>query len=150
MSLYWEYVAWMRNRKEEAASWTVFFKVFRKLWGVKLRFRDGKGSMHAECDVCIGLKRDIKVGRSVSERNGLVQRYMTHIFNQWRDRMVWWAICTLSVEWTIKSLSFGAKAFNLSVGASCLAMIVDGIDQAKFRIPRVTTDGATRTHNQTT
>jgi hypothetical protein len=141
MSLYWEYLAWMRDRTEEPASWSVFFRIFKKLWGVKLKFRKRKGQ-HAECDMCVGLKRDIKLARTFPERHGLMQRYMSHIFSQWRDRMVWWSLCTLSVQWSSQSMAIGARMQAISVGASCIAVIADGVDQAKFRVPRVTTDGA--------
>lgn len=140
MSLYWEYLAFMQNRAEGPASWTVFFKIFKKLWGVKLRFRNRKGQ-HASCDMCIGLKRDVKLARSMAERHGLLQRYMTHVHAQWRDRMVWWALCTLSVQWASQSMQVAWRMQTVSIAASCIAVIIDGVDQAKFRIPRVTTDG---------
>ena len=142
MSLFWEYLAFMDGRGEEPASWTRFHYVFKWIWQSKLRFRKGGGSMHAVCDTCVGLKQDIRQARSLAERRGFLQRYIGHAFEQWWGRMVYWALCTLSVSWTSHAMKLGSRLQWISVASSCLAITVDGVDQAKFRIPRLSVRGA--------
>jgi len=139
MSLYWEYVAFAQGRSESPASFTTFLRVFRRIWKDKLIFRTS--SQHAQCDTCSGLKKDIKSARSDSERHGFLQRYVGHVRNQWQDRMIYWSLCILSTTWATQALAQGARLQWGSVAASCIALIIDGIDQAKFRIPRLDTMG---------
>lgn len=142
LSLYWQYLAFMKTRATDSpASWSTFFRVFKKLWNTKLAFRQGGGSQHAVCDVCVGLKRDIKLSRSTSERQTLLQRYMKHVFAQWSDRMVYWSLCCLSVTWCSEALAAGTRLLRWSIGSSMITIIIDGVDQAKFRIPRVDVQG---------
>ena len=148
MGLYWQYLAFMKPRSESPASWSVFFRVFKKLWGTKMVFRKAGGSQHAVCDICVGLKRDIKLSRSTSERETLLKRYMQHVFAQWCDRMVYWSLCCMSVTWCGEALKSGARLFRWSIGSSVLTAIMDGLDQAKFRIPRVDVNGLGREYTQ--
>jgi len=125
---------------KDPASWSTFYRVYRKVWGAKLRFRKGKGQ-HPTCDVCLGLKKDIKEARSLDERHAFLQRYMSHVFEQWQDRMVYWALCTLSCAWCARALREGSRLLWLTVASSCATIIIDGVDQAKFRIPRIDSEG---------
>ena len=107
MELYWEYLGVMRARQEAPASWSTFWRVWVKIWGKKLRFR--KIGQHASCDICEGLKREIKAAASLSARHVLLDRYLEHIFCQWSDRMVYWALCALSVRWTQEAMKLGSR-----------------------------------------
>ena len=139
MELYWEYIAFAKARSAETASWSTFYRVYSKIWGVKLSFRTK--TQHATCDICIGLKRDIKEAKSLNARRLPLERYIDHIFRQWTDRVVYWALCELSVSWARHQMQTGYKMSWLSVATSVVVIIVDGLDQAKFRLPRLDTQG---------
>ena len=139
MELFWQYIAYAKSRGEEAASWSTFYRVFVKTFGNKLQFRTK--SQHASCDICLGLKRDIRAARTFDERRLLLDRYIDHVYKQWSDRVVYWALCTLSVSWTSKAMELGDRLAWLSVASSVVTIIIDGLDQAKFRLPRLDTLG---------
>ena len=145
MSLFWEYMGFMKTRGEEPASWSRFYHIFKLVWRDKLRFRKDGGSQHAKCDTCVGLKQDIRNARSLAERHGFLQRYIGHVFEQWRDRMVVWALSTLSVTWTSQAMRLGARLQWICVSSAVLVIVVDGIDPAKFRIPRLSRKGTQET-----
>ena len=139
MELFWEYIGCARARSQTPASWSTFYRVFSRIWGVKLAFR--KRTQHATCDICIGLKRDIKEARTLSSRHINLEAYIDHIFLQWTDRVVYWSLCELSVGWTRHSMQVGQRLAWLSVATSVVVIIIDGVDQAKFRLPRLDTHG---------
>lgn len=63
------------------------------------------------------------------------QEYSKHLLAQWQDRMVYWSARALSCQWAeFKHASTAAAA---SVQNSCLTIIADGMDQSKFKVPRL-------------
>ena len=109
-------------------------RVFRCIFPKQLQFRKGAASQHAECTICWGLKKDIASARTLRDREVLVQRYVAHIWSQWSDRQIWWSLCTLSVSW------FEAQKLARGfIASSMCCLIIDGMDQAKFRVPRIST-----------
>ena len=139
--LFMEYVVVMKKRGTEPASFSTFARVLRTIWGKHLIFR--KATTHVQRDVCCGLKRDIKHASSLEWRGQLLERYMKHIFEQWSDRLVWWAIAELSTQLCQASARVGARVAWSSVGASLVAVAQDGMDQSKFRVPRLSHRGRT-------
>ena len=134
--LFWEYRSWCANHGQKQASYSTFLRVFRKVFRGHLQFRKGGGAQHAECSTCSGLKNEMKTAPSYRSRVEVLERYAEHLLLQWLDRQVWWALGLVSVSWFQKSSQLGREAAFASVSLSCIAIIIDGMDQAKFRIPR--------------
>ena len=142
----WPNVFWRQrvpNPKQQTGFWRWFPGVPKNSWptkhyGILLK---GGGAQHAECDMCVGPKKDIRASRSLAERHSYLQRYLSHVYDQWRDRMIYWAKCTLSVCWASQAMKLGARLQWASVASSCIACAIDGVDQAKFRIPRLDAAG---------
>ena len=105
--LYWEYEALQRSRCQPTASFTTFLKIFHRVFGQHLRFR--KKLQHAECSVCSSLKQLMAAARTIQERQETSQLYLTHIFDQWRDRQIYWTLRSLSVAWFEQSQRLGAR-----------------------------------------
>ena len=87
--------------------------------------------------MCSGLKADIKAVKTVADKQMLWDRYMLHLTAQWIDKMVWWSLCELSRTWMDAAMKLGSRMSWASVGSSLGCIIVDGIDQSKFRLPRL-------------
>jgi len=138
---YVEFCAIRAHRQQETCGFSTFLRVFHKVFGTHLRFRWGGGSQHAECNWCNGFKRDIKNAKTAGERNSILEKYSEHIFSQWLDRQRWWNTCELSRLWFEQSRRVGASMASSSISTSVMALIADGLDQAKFRLPRVSPTG---------
>lgn len=135
--LFWEYVGWCKAHScDKTASYSSFLRVFRKIFTGHLKFRKAKGSQHAECSTCVGLKAELRAASSFRAKTHIMERYTEHILLQWLDRQVWWALGLLSTSWFVKCSQIGRDAAFASVSLSVAAIIIDGMDQAKFRIPR--------------
>jgi len=137
IDLYWEYSTVASQEGDEPASLSTFMKVFKKVFAGHLKFRGAGGSQHAGCDVCLGLKMDYKRSTSLPEQANLMDAYIRHIHSQWRDRQVFWSFCKLSRNYFIQGQQFGFKLVHGSLSTSVATCIEDGMDQAKFRLPRL-------------
>lgn len=135
IQLYWEYVGTMGRRGQRAASLSTFLRVLHKVFKQHLGFR--KPNQHAQCTICSGLKRDIKESKNMLDRQYFLGLYLEHILSQWQDRMVWWSLCELSVTWMEASIRIGSRMASAAVGSSLISIIIDGMDQAKFAVPRL-------------
>lgn len=135
--LYWEYVGWCEKEAAEAASFQTFLRAFAASRD-KLRIR--KAGAHATCDQCLALKKAIRSATFPQARQHAVERYTEHILLQWLDRQVYWHAQTLSSSLRAALVS-GQTFRNLARSMSQACLIVDGIDQAKFRIPRILQKG---------
>ena len=142
--LFWSYRAWATGRKESPASFNTFLRIANKVLRIgekdgQLKFR--KSNEHGACDVCTGLKTDIRkavrqFGVHSSECENAQRAYTRHLLSQWLDRQVYWSMRTLSQAWFKQSLEFGHRALVSSV-ATCVATVIqDGMDQSKFKVPR--------------
>jgi len=105
--LFWEYQALQRARQQPVASFVTFLRIFHRVFRTHLKFR--KKQQHAECTVCSALKLAMTKAISIQERQQLCQVYMTHIWDQWRDRQVYWTFRTLSVSFFEQSQRLGAR-----------------------------------------
>jgi len=83
------------------------------------------------CDVCHALKKDI-TNRSLlpDARCQALRLYRQHIGDQYRDRQALWSVQSVSGEDHV---------------AGVIAILIDGMDQRKFAIPRDPTLRATAT-----
>jgi hypothetical protein len=138
--LYYDYVALSRKRNEDPASLSTFMRVHRKVFGRFLKFRK-KAGQHAVCNICVGLRRDVTQAKSIVDRERVLEAYLHHVLSQYMDRQVWWALGETSMAWCAASQRLGSRMAQISVMSSTCALIVDGMDQSKFRLPRITTTG---------
>ena len=137
--MYWDYVAWCETRHQDAASRTVFLKIWNKVHTTHLSFRDKME--HAECNACNTLKRKIKLAQTEPQRQTLRHDYLQHLVSQWSDRQVYWMRRALSrTWWSQSSTSLSKRIQTCSLPSSLWALIQDGMDQAKFRVPRLLND----------
>lgn len=139
LHVYFEYAASCRKQNQRVASYTVFMRVFRKVFRSHLQFRGG--SQHAQCTACLGYKQELRQCHSVKRRQLILERYMEHLFMQWLDRQVWWGISALSTMWFERAAKLGLEAAYSSIAVNVLGVIEDSMDQAKFRIPRMRRSG---------
>lgn len=136
--VFWEYVAWSRRLGEEAsASYPTFLRVFHKVFKTHLNFRKAKGAQHSECNICCGLKQELKQAFSHGKRTEVVERLTEHLFAQWLDRQVWWAVGLACSSWFLRRQAVGNVVAFSSMSFSVAAIIADSMDQAKFRLPRM-------------
>lgn len=108
--LFWEYQAVQRSRQQPVASFTTFMRIFHRVFKQHLKFR--KRLQHAECTTCCSLKLAMARAITIQDRQTLTQTYMTHIFDQWRDRQVYWTYRTLSVSFFEQSQRLAARTPN--------------------------------------
>ena len=102
-----------------------------------LRIR--KTGCHAKCTECELYKRDLRSGAlSLSARAQTMDRYTAHIVQQWLDRQVYENMQDLSRS-CFSALRQGYMWQASALASSVLSVIEDGMDQAKFRVPRVLT-----------
>ena len=65
-----------------------------------------------------------------------IEVFTQHNLDQWLDRQVWWHQVELGLQLS-SMLKQGYMLSAVARSVSQLSLIVDGIDQAKFRLPRV-------------
>ena len=134
--LFWEYVAFCQAHGMEPASISTFFRVANKICqpgkqGNFLRFR--KAGDHAQCNVCTELKDRIRQLRGRAAAEGAYRAYCSHLLSQWQDRQVYWAFRSMSHQWCYH----GERLQQTALMSSCICVFADGMDQAKFRCPRI-------------
>lgn len=80
------------------------------------------------CDVCHALKKDI-ANKSLlpDQRCEALKLYRRHVGDQYRDRQALWSVQSVSGE---------ALSQMGDVSSSVIAVLIDGMDQSKFAIPR--------------
>ena len=133
--LFWEHRAYCEAHGSEPASHTLFFKVAKKIvQGKHIGFR--KSSEHSQCDTCYRLKKLIKASRGDAKTKAY-QKYSQHILGQWLDRQIYWSWRASSRAWFQQNVLLGNKLFEGSFTTNLLAIIQDGMDQAKVKTPRV-------------
>ena len=99
--------------------YTTFNKVYQTRWRDVLRFRDK--SLFTVCEVCQTLKADLSdKGLSFDQKLGALQLYRAHLHDQFCDRTVCWRLQSESAD----------------PSTDVLAICTDGLDQAKFALPR--------------
>jgi hypothetical protein len=131
--LYWEYVAWVGTFNARAASFSTFLRAFGQCRHV-LRIR--KTGNHAVCSTCVDYKKQLSKARFPKDRQIILERYTAHIIDQWLDRQVYGNAVSISMACR-RMLDSGQRMVELSMSTSQICMAVDGMDQAKFRLPRM-------------
>ena len=74
----------------------------------------------SQCELCFHFKSDLANAASMEERLGILMRYRKHLADQYQDRSICWGLQELCLD----------EMSNL------LVLQTDGMDQAKFRLPR--------------
>lgn len=115
-------------------SFLTFIRALRiaKPW---LKFRKSAGQ-HANCDICVQYKNELKKLQGPTTRALLIEEYNSHLLDQWLDREVDMNLANLSMQ-CAAMLHSGQLLITLSKRLTSCLMRVDGVDQAKFRVPRV-------------
>ena len=73
---------------------------------------------HSKCTTCYRLKERMHTSASYADKLEASRSWCDHLERQWRDRMVYWRM----------------RAAAERPGSTWLCIIIDGADQAKFRI----------------
>ena len=132
IQVYWQYIRHCEDHDIAKCSWSTFKRYWKKIFRHKLGFR--KVSEHSKCDCCEGYERELKHAVDMAARLMIAGMYSEHLHDQWLDRTIYWkrrAIARLCAE------SFLAGR-HLPMGVqSLMVIVIDGMDQAKFRCPRM-------------
>ena len=119
--------------RPSAASWSCFYNRWKTHWSLVLEF--GHKSTHATCDECCNYKHEMKgwlnslqsdVENEVFEN---MVKYQRHLAAVAADRSF---INGLRMAASIQQTSSTSQ----TLGGEYLLVIVDGMDQAKWRLPR--------------
>ncbi len=106
-----------RNGKH--ASYSTFLRVWSTCFKDVLRIRSwGK---HSVCNTCTELKQKMHTAATHEARCRIAEQYASHLERTWRDRLVYWRLRAASQR--------GQVGYR-----DWLTIIIDGADQAKFRV----------------
>lgn len=105
------------------ACWQTFHSEYRKNWESKLGFR-GQGQ-HAKCDCCEDLKQRIRTAATLQERHEQCLALECHHREQFADRRCYYRLRDMS-----------QRFYQGHLDAQSICIIIDGMDQSKFRCPR--------------
>ena len=125
---YETYVAWSEEKSELPACRTMFEKVFKEKWEHRIKFRSK--TEHARCTTCARIHQQVRNAVSNEEAERFRQDLMGHLKGTFQDRGVYAMFSAASVECTAGGVG------RVPDESSVLAMCLDGMDQAKFKIPR--------------
>lgn len=104
---------------EIAQVYSTFKRVYERRWRDILRFRDR--TLFTQCEVCQVRKQDLgDKSLSFDQKLGALQQYRQHLHDQFCNRTVCWRL----------------QAESADPSTDILAVSTDGLDQAKFALPR--------------
>lgn len=132
--LFLQYQQYAEASGQVAAGFNTFLRIFKQVFQTHLKFRDK--AEHAQCDVCWKLRGRIRKAKTRDDKHAATQAYSKHLLSQWLDRQQYWALRSLSRHFYSQALHFSKKFSQSDLRSSLLAMIQDGMDQAKLRVPR--------------
>ena len=99
--------------------YSTFNDVFKRRWSDVLHFRSR--SLFTTCEVCSALKEELSdKSRGVEDKLQSLQQYRFHLHSQYADRSALWQLQSQSSE----------------PDSEVLFISTDGLDQAKFALPR--------------
>jgi hypothetical protein len=126
--MYEEYVFWHKHSREgDPASDSTFRRVWKSSWRGVLRIRHVQ--QHARCTECSRLCAMREKAPTQDEKDDLMQKLMDHRKLVFADRRSDAHLDTLAAE--------GSQA-GAHLTSTVLKIDLDGMDQAKFRVPRNT------------
>ncbi len=100
----------------QKGTYSTFKRVWRENFAAVLGFR--AFGTHACCTDCSLHRASIRSAANAQERHDAADAYRSHLRAQWRDRQLYWKVRQKSRE----------------RDGDMLTVIVDGADQAKFRV----------------
>ena len=131
-----QYSAFEEHEGRQPASLATFMKVYKKIFGTYLKYRDR--TEHAQCNSCALLRRKIKESSSRADRLAQVREYSMHILHQWMDRQVYWKLRALSQRFFQAEITHIPRQLaGDNLYSSVITVICDGMDQSKLRVPRI-------------
>lgn len=130
--LYLEFEMWCKVQAQICPSRATFDLAFRGVSCVKLRKNAGQ---HAACDHCASFKKKLHETRGPEERCQILEEYGAHLLDIWMDRQTASNRAQLSLRCS-QALAGGQLLANMSQEVSFVHCMIDGADQAKFRVPR--------------
>ena len=101
-------------------SYTTFKRVRRSCFKAILGFR--AWGTHASCNTCEELRSKLRLAEGVADKLHYADLRRQHLERQWRDRMLYWRL----------------RATSQADQNDWLCIMIDGADQAKFRIMKAT------------
>ena len=117
--LYEYYKSSQKLAGQHAVSYTTFNHVFKTRWSDVLAFR--QRSMFTQCEICQLLKADLQNKQlSLEAKLSAMQMYRQHLHDQYADRTLCWRM----------------QATSQDHESRLLTICIDGLDQAKFALPR--------------
>ncbi len=132
---YFEYAWWSKHSGEAVASFNTFLRAFKHCETQKILRIRNVGN-HPTCDQCVGYKKQLRLARWPRERHKILEQYSKHIRCQWLDRQAYENACNISLNLRA-ALREGNRMERMAWSASQICLAVDGMDQAKFRVPRI-------------
>ena len=133
--LFWEYELWAKAKGVHAASFSTFLRSFAKCEDAKILRIRSVGD-HAVCSTCAEFKTALRQARFPADRTAILELYTAHVMGQWLDRQIYENATALSLECR-KFLDGGQRFASMAASVSQICIAIDGMDQAKFRVPRV-------------
>ena len=137
--LYLELEIWCMHNNLLQPSFNTFMRALHRCSCV--RFRKAAGQ-HANCDACVEFKQLLRTTPNPSARVHVMEAYCSHLMAQWLDRGVDGNHQEVSLSCR-RMLNMGYVLSSLEQQFSHMLLRIDGVDQAKFRVPRC----LTKTHS---
>lgn len=116
-------VSHLHHQGGRPASLGTFVTCYKRHWANVLRIRTV--GHHAKCDVCEQLKEAVRKAATEAESAAFQRDYEQHLKQQFADRRTYYQTRAASCEF-----------FSGAGGSDSACLIIDGMDQAKFRVPR--------------
>jgi len=136
--LFIELEAWCATQDLPKPSFQTFLRALDKCGRVKMRKVAGE---HANCDQCVRYKSALRSNLTPQQRLDVLEELSKHYLANWFDRAVDSNLTELS-RTCRRMLDMGQLLQSLARKFSHWFIRADGVDQAKFRVPRT----ATKTH----
>ena len=136
--LYFELEAWCAVQDNPKPSFDTLRRALDKCGCIRFRKTAGQ---HPNCDACMRYKQRLRAPQSPEQRAQVLEEYCKHILLQWYDRG-FDANSTELSRTCRRMLDMGALLISMARRSSFWFIRADGVDQAKFRVPRC----ATKTH----
>ena len=122
-------------------SWSTFWTTYKSSWEHCLKFRGC--TQHGKCDDCEDYKEHLRGAKTKAEEETYTREYTKHQREQFADRGVYYTCRAASecfFQWIAKSIMGVSLSAAVERTNSTLCLIIDGMDQAKFRCPRTPKD----------
>ena len=124
----WEQFEWWHQAKygnQTTPSFSTFYTVWMKVWKTCVKVRGE--SQHARCDECSIISRQRSIAQTQDEKDALAERHRLHLQEVFADR---------AVDERNSNISHESCCLRSVVPSRLIKIDLDGMDQAKFKLPR--------------